>query len=89
MARSSMTHSSPSDRILVRQCRESTSDGTAPGTAPETKKRIEGALQPSSSGPSLRWEHEVELWKHPKVSLRTTSILLQQWPRPVACGGDL
>lgn len=61
------------DRSHVRQCRESISDGKAPGTVSETKERTDGALQPSSCGRSLRWEHKVELWKHPKVSLCTTT----------------
>ena len=43
-------------------------NGQSLGTVSESKERVEGALQINNAGPSLRWEHKVELWKHPKVS---------------------
>ncbi len=42
-------------------------NGNSSGTVSDTKERMHGALMPSSGGPSLRWEHRVELWKHPKA----------------------
>ena len=48
-------------------CREGPDKGESSGTVSESKERIQGALMPTNTGPSLRWEHKVELWKHPKA----------------------
>ena len=37
------------------------------GAEAEVKEGTQGALMPSSAAADQRWEHKVELWKHPKV----------------------
>ena len=57
-------------------CREAPNNGESSGTVSESKERIQGALMPTNTGPTLRWEHKVELWKHPKAGTLFTLLLL-------------
>ncbi len=67
----------PVDRPITPWRREGIENGDSSGTVSDTKERMHGALMPSSGGPSLRWEHKVELWKHPKARhiLYSASVL--------------
>ena len=48
-------------------CREGSTDGQAGEAEAEVREGTQGALMPGSAAADQRWEHKVELWKHPKV----------------------
>ena len=48
-------------------CREGSADGQVGAAEAEVKEGTQGALMPGSAAADQRWEHKVELWKHPKV----------------------
>ena len=48
-------------------CRDGSADGQTVQVEAEVKEGTQGALMPSSAAVDQRWEHKVELWKHPKV----------------------
>ena len=63
-------------------CREAPNNGGSSGTVSESKERIQGALMPTNTGPTLRWEHKVELWKHPKAGTLFTLLLFSLFFSP-------
>lgn len=48
-------------------CRDGSADGQTVQVEAEVEEGTQGALMPSSAAADQRWEHKVELWKHPKV----------------------